>query len=132
MCIILQIDESTHLDRSVSCHTNFSETLDSSHSLSSASKVSSPDSLSNKSCKNVTVDGLSTNLYPTPPSTPESALNLEQNSSTQYLTTAAELINKASEYEQTQKFNEAFVTYKNGISCLLEGVKGDMHIHIRS
>ncbi|GLV39732.1 uncharacterized protein CBL_08202 [Carabus blaptoides fortunei] len=120
------VDESIHLDRSVSCHTNFSETL------SSASKVSSPDSLSNQSCKNVTVvDGLSTNLYPTPPSTPESVLNLEEYSSAQYLTTAAELITKASEYELTNKFNEAFVTYKNGISCLLDGVKGDTDVKRR-
>lgn len=60
------------------------------------------------------------NIFPTPPTTPDT----QENNPTNYLTIAGEYISKAADFECNKKYEESFTAYKTAIANLLEGVKG--------
>lgn len=96
------------MSRQISLDNTMKQSSNSHDSLA-ASTIASLDRLQN----------METQIFPTPPTTPNTS-----NHSTQYILSASEHINLATQFEIDKKYEDAFTEYKLGIDILLKNVKG--------
>lgn len=101
------------LSKQISFDNSTKQTSNSHDSLSTSATTASSDSMQNTEGQ----------IFPTPPTTPNTGNNFSQ-----YILSASEHINLATQFEIDKKYDDAFTEYKLGIDILLKNVKGKIII----